>query len=167
MNNTNKQYVVRQYKGIEEIVITQTGSGYNSDIPPTLIIDGDGNSGSLSAVVNSVGAIEKVDIVNSGSGYTKNPRVILSHPQVFKKADYYVSALNNNDNVKVNDVQLLPNKSAYVCGTTKNAAGNKDVAFIAKISATGSKEWEKTLESDDGEDFAEFREFMQMAQTSG
>ena len=73
MNNTNKQYVVRQYKGIEEIVITQTGSGYNSDIPPTLIIDGDGNSGSLSAVVNSVGAIEKVDIVNSGSGYTKNP----------------------------------------------------------------------------------------------
>ena len=157
MNNTNKQYVVRQYKGIEEIVITQTGSGYNSDIPPTLIIDGDGNSGALSAVVNSVGAIERVDIVNSGSGYTKNPRVILSHPQVFKKADYYVSALNNNDNVKVNDVQLLPNKSAYVCGTTKNAAGNKDVAFIAKISATGSKEWEKTLESDDGEDFAEFQ----------
>ena len=65
--------------------------------------------------------------------------------------------MNNNDNVKVNDVQLLPNKSAYVCGTTKNAAGNKDVAFIAKISATGSKEWEKTLESDDGEDFAEFQ----------
>ena len=29
MDNTNKQFTVRQYKGIEEIQITQTGSGYN------------------------------------------------------------------------------------------------------------------------------------------
>ena len=43
MANTNKQFVVRQYKGIEEIVINQQGSGYNSDIPPEITIDRDGN----------------------------------------------------------------------------------------------------------------------------
>ena len=41
MDNTNKQFIVRQYTGIEEIIINQTGSGYNEDIPPTIIIDSD------------------------------------------------------------------------------------------------------------------------------
>ena len=89
MDNTNKTFVVRQFKGIEEIVINQTGSGYNTDIPPTIIIDGDGVLVELEAVVSAVGSIDTVNIINSGYGYTSNPRVILSHPQVFKKADYY------------------------------------------------------------------------------
>ena len=58
MDNTNKSYIVRQYKGIEEIQIDQTGSGYNTDIPPTIIIDGNGSDGSLEAVVTSVGSID-------------------------------------------------------------------------------------------------------------
>ena len=91
MDSTNKTFVVRQFKGIEEIVVNQTGSGYNTDIPPTIIIDGDGVGGRLEAVVSPVGSIDTVNIINSGYGYTSNPRVILSHPQVFKKADYYVS----------------------------------------------------------------------------
>lgn len=68
MSSTNKTFVVRQIKGIEEIVITQNGSGYNTDIPPVITIDGDGSSGSLEAVVTSVGSISSVNIVNSGSG---------------------------------------------------------------------------------------------------
>ena len=44
MDNTNKQFIVRQYTGIEEIIINQTGSGYNEDIPPTIIIDSDGGT---------------------------------------------------------------------------------------------------------------------------
>ena len=139
-----KQYVVRQYKGIEEIVINQTGSGYNEDIPPTITIDSDGTRWNFEAVVDSVGAIKSVNIKNSGSGYTKNPRVILSHPQIFKKADYYVSLINNNDYVKINDAFVNENKEVFICGKTKDSSDNV-VAFIAKLSATGVKEWEKTL----------------------
>ena len=158
MNNTNKSFIVRQYKGIEEIVVDQTGSGYNTDIPPEITIvsrDGNGESGSLQAVVTSVGSIETINILNSGSAYTQNPRVILSHPQVYKKADYYVSKLENQNYVKVNDVFVNDAKEVYVCGKTKDSSDNT-VAFIAKLSATGVKEWEKTLESTDGTYYTEF-----------
>ncbi|AXF41237.1 virion structural protein [Cyanophage S-TIM4] len=156
MDNTNKSYIVRQYKGIEEIQIDQTGSGYNTDIPPTIIIDGNGSDGSLEAVVTSVGSIDTVNILNSGSGYTSNPRVILSHPQVFKKADYYVSLIENENYASVNDVYVNDNKEVYICGKTHDISDNL-VAFVAKLSATGVKEWEATLELTGGLDDAEFQ----------
>ena len=155
MDNTNKQFIVRQLKGIEEVVITQTGSGYDEEIPPTIIIDGDGESAKLEAVVTSVGSIERVNIINSGSGYTKNPRVILSHPQVFKKADYYVSTIANQNYVKVNDVVVNDDKEIFFCGKTLDANSN-EVAFVSKFSALGVKEWEKTLESQTGQTYTEF-----------
>ena len=156
MDNTNKQFAVRQYRGIEEIQITQTGSGYNTDIPPTIIIDStSGQDGELQAVVSTVGSIDTVNIVNSGSGYSANPRVILSHPQIFKKADYYLSFINNNNYVKVNDTFVNDNKEVFICGKTKDSSGNV-VAFVSKLSATGVKEWSKTLELSGGLNYAEF-----------
>ena len=155
MDSTNKTFVVRQFKGIEQIVVNQTGSGYNTDIPPTIIIDGDGVGGSLEAVVSPVGSIDTVNIINSGFGYTSNPRVILSHPQVFKKADYYVSKFSNRNYVRVSDVYINDAKEVYICGKTYDAASN-DVAFIAKLSATGVKEWEASLELAGGQQDSEF-----------
>ena len=156
MDNTNKTFVVRQFKGIEDITISQNGSGYNSDIPPTITIDGDGERAELKPVVTSVGSIDTINIVNSGSGYTKNPRLILSHPQVFKKADYFVTSVENNNYVKINDVFVTESKVSYICGTTQDSTGN-NVAFIAKLSATGVKQWEKTVESTDGVYYTEFQ----------
>jgi len=155
MDNTNKTFTVRQFKGIEQIVINQTGSGYNTDIPPTIIIDGNGTGGRLEAVVSPVGSIDTVNIINSGYGYTSNPRVILSHPQVFKKADYYVAKFSNRNYVRISDVYINPAKEVYICGKTYDAASN-DVAFIAKLSATGVKEWEASLELAGGQEDSEF-----------
>jgi len=146
MDSTNKEYVVRQYKGIEEIIVTQNGSGYNADIPPEVIVDGDGDGGQIEAVINNVGAITKFNIINSGSGYTENPRIILSHPQIFKKANYYVSLIENNNYLKVNDIHVNADKEVYLCGETLDANGNT-VGFVSKFSSTGLKEWEKTAES--------------------
>ena len=155
MDNTNKRFIVRQYKGIEKIEVTQTGSGYNEDIPPTITIDGDGIDGKLEAVVTSVGSIDTVNIINSGSGYTKNPRAILSHPQVFKKADYFASLVDNNDYVKINDIFVNADKESFICGVTKNSS-DKEVAFIAKLSSTGVKSWQKSIESTAGLQNARF-----------
>ena len=156
IETTNKEFDVRQLKGIEEVVVNQTGSGYNDEIPPTIRIDGDGNSGELEAVVDSLGAIKTVNIINSGNGYTTNPRVILSHPQVFKKADYYVTKIANEENVTINDVFVNDSKETFICGRTLDDSGNT-VAFVAKLSAGGVKEWEKTLELTSGLNYAEFQ----------
>ena len=56
MDNTNKTFAARQYKGVEEIVITQNGSGYNVDIPPVITIDGDGENAVIEANLTSVGS---------------------------------------------------------------------------------------------------------------
>ncbi len=156
IETTNKEFVVRQLKGIEEVVVDQIGSGYNEDIPPTITIDGDGNSGELEAIVDSIGSIKQVNIINSGNGYTENPRVILSHPQIFKKADYYVSKISNEENVTINDVFVNSDKEAFICGKTFDDSGNV-VAFVAKLSAGGVKEWQKTLELTSGLNYAEFQ----------
>ncbi|AOV60911.1 virion structural protein [Synechococcus phage S-CAM22] len=155
MDATNKTFTVRQLKGIEEITIDQPGSGYDVEIPPTIIIDGDGEYGELRANVTSTGSINVVDIVNSGSGYTKNPRVILSHPQVFKRADYYVALVQHENYVKINDVVANDLKEIFFCGKTVDASNN-EVAFVSKFSALGVKEWEKTIESTAGETYTEF-----------
>ena len=109
----------------------------------------------MSATVSSTGSISSVDIVNAGVGYTKDPRVILSHPQIFKKADYYVALIQNENYVKVNDVFVNDEKDAFFCGKTLDTNGN-EVAFILKFSELGVKEWEERLESQDGETYTEF-----------
>ena len=156
MDNTNKTFVVRQIRGIEEIVVSQTGSGYNTEIPPTITIEGDGESAELNAVVTAVGSIDTVNILNSGSGYTEDPRVILSHPQIFKKADYIVSLIENNEYVKVNDIFINEDKEIFVCGTTLDDS-DINVGFISKLSSTGVKEWQKTLKLTTGQEYCEFQ----------
>ena len=156
MDETNKTFVVRQLKGVEEIVIDQSGSGYDEEIPPSIIIDGGGGeSAELRANVSNTGSIATVDIINAGSGYTSNPRVILSHPQVFKKANYYVSLIEHENYVKINDAFVNDNKEVFFCGKTIDASDN-EVAFVSKFSELGVKEWEKTLESSDGQNYTEF-----------
>ena len=44
------------------------------------------------------------------------------------------------------DIAINENKELYVCGSTYDSNENV-VAFLAKLSATGVKEWEKTLET--------------------
>ncbi|AIX14473.1 structural protein [Synechococcus phage S-MbCM6] len=145
MDTTNKRFVVRQYKGIEEVVINQTGSGYSVDIPPTIIIDGDGVSAEVEAIVETNGSINSFNIINSGSQFTENPRFILSHPQIFKKANYATTLLNSNEDVKINDIYIAENKKYYVCGRSVDSVGNY-IGFVAKISESGLLEWRKTTE---------------------
>ena len=79
----------------------------------------------------------------------------MSHPQVFKKADYFASLIDNNDYVKINDIFVNADKESFICGVTKNSS-DKEVAFIAKLSSTGVKSWQKSVESTAGLQNARF-----------
>ena len=63
----------------------------------------------------------------------------------------FITIISYNSNIYINN-----NKEVFTCGVTKKTNGN-EVAFVSKLSATGVKEWEKTLESSDGQNYTEFQ----------
>ncbi len=65
--------------GIESIAITNAGSGYDINKPPTVTFTGGGGSGAqATAVVGNNGAITQIVVTNSGTGYTSAPTVVIS-----------------------------------------------------------------------------------------
>jgi hypothetical protein len=67
------------FTGIYLIQVTNAGSGYNPQIPPTVTISGGGGGGATAvALVTNDGKISWVYLTNEGSGYTSTPTVSFS-----------------------------------------------------------------------------------------
>ena len=75
IDQTNKTFRVKVVSGVERVTVTQEGVGYSEDIPPTYeVVTGSGQDFALSITREESGAVNKVNIVNSGSEYDKeNP----------------------------------------------------------------------------------------------
>lgn len=145
--NSNKQLKVRVVSGIERVTVVQPGTGYTEDVPIEISIDGDGIDADIRPIINPTnGTITEFEILNSGSGFTDDPRILISHPQSLKKADYYIASLKNLNNVKVNDIHVTDSKIVYACGETVDSSGNT-VGFVTKYSSLGVKQWSKTFSS--------------------
>jgi hypothetical protein len=142
-----KDYKVRITSGIEKVEITQVGTGYNKDIPPIISISGNGSDAIIEPKLQSTGVVEKIDIVNSGNSYTFDPRLIVSHPQIFKKANYFFAKhWSQYSNVVINDVYGTSEKYYYVCGKAIDL-NNNTVAIIGKYNDAGILIWQKSLSS--------------------
>lgn len=96
--------------------------------PPNVVFFGGGGSGaSGNAVVNSLGEIVGIDIINSGSGYTTNPLVILEDAcgngsgAVIRTVIGSVSNVNNGTN-NVSD-STTNNGTIYVSDPDGNETG--------------------------------------------
>lgn len=66
--------------GVSSIIINRGGLGYSSDVTVKIVSNGDAGYGATAiAVVNELtGAIVKIHITNSGTGYRSSPRVFIS-----------------------------------------------------------------------------------------
>ena len=94
IDNTNKLFKVKVVAGIESLTVNTSGTGYNSDIPPTFeLITASGQDAQLQINLLNTGNINTVDIINSGNGYDPDnpPQIRISHPQQFKKTRYWLS----------------------------------------------------------------------------
>jgi hypothetical protein len=60
---------------VSEINVTNQGSGYSASSPPSVSISGGGGSGATAKAIVEDGKIKRVDITDSGSGYTSVPTV--------------------------------------------------------------------------------------------
>ena len=66
-------------KYISSITIVDAGSGYNSEVPPTITISGGGGSGATATASVFNGAIQTVNITNIGKNYTSVPTITVTN----------------------------------------------------------------------------------------
>ena len=146
IDNTNKLFKVKVVAGIESLTVDTSGTGYNSDIPPTFeLITESGQDAQLRINLLNTGNIDTVDIINSGNGYdTENPpQIRISHPQQFKKTRYWLSEYYEaSANVVINDIQITDKRFTYIVGTIIETDGDQS-GFIAKFDDLGQRVWER------------------------
>jgi len=147
MEPTSKTFKVITVSGLEELAIEKSGIGYDEEIPvETSIETSSGQDTIIQPIVTSTGSIDEVNIINSGYGFTSNPRIRVSHPQIQKKADYFATLHTHETNVYINNGLVMDDKSHYIVGRTKGTAGDTH-GFIKKFTSEGSSIWNKSLSS--------------------
>jgi len=152
IDQTNKTYRVKVVSGVERVTVSQEGLGYSEDIPPTYqVVSGSGQDFALSITREESGAVKKVNIINSGSGYDENeaPEIRVSHPQRFKKAQYALSVLKENSSgenrvCKIVDVAIADDRTFYVVGHADDVSGDSG-GLIAKFNSDGRLLWTRTM----------------------
>ena len=89
--------------GVNNFTISEVGSGYDPDNPPTVTIGGDGIGASGKAVVNSSGEIIGVYIDEAGTGFSEAELIIGSPPA----NDLVYSKTTSVAPVIIGDIQIV------------------------------------------------------------
>ena len=151
IDQTNKTFRVKVVAGVETVTISQQGLGYNEDIPPNYeIVSGTGQDFRLQLVREESGAVNNVNIINSGSAYSASspPEVRVSHPQRYKKANYALTLLDENSSiekiVKIKDIAIADDRTFYVVGEADDLDGDS-AGLIAKFNSDGRLLWTRTM----------------------
>ena len=163
-DNTNKTFETIVVSGVENVNILEEGLGYNSDVLPTYeLITSSGQDADIRINLETTGQINKIDIVNSGTGYDVDnpPEVRVSHPQQLKKTRYWVATSDDDNNGKfdLNYSFVNSKRQLYVCGSILLSDGNR-TGYLAKYDDLGNQIWERKLMSvHDGVKTTEFTKF--------
>ena len=151
IDQTNKTFRVKVVSGVETVDISQQGLGYNDDIPPTYeIVTGTGQDFQLELVQLESGAVNTVNIINSGSQYTPSapPEVRVSHPQRYKKANYALTLLDESSSiekiVRIKDIVTADDRTFYVVGEADDLDGDS-AGLLAKFNSDGRLLWTRTM----------------------
>ena len=146
MEPTSKTIDMLTISGLEQVHVDRTGIGYNDDVPPVLEIETTQGSGAVvSTTPTSTGVIDKIDIINSGSGYSSEnpPRIRITPPQVQARSNYYGSLIVNGESVTITKI-LSESKNVYAVGKSVDSSGNTH-AIVMKFNSEGFLIWSKSL----------------------
>lgn len=72
---------------VDSVVMTDGGSYYNTALPPTVTISGDGTDAAGTAVVSSAGIVTGINITNGGTGYTTPPTISINYSPKDNRAE--------------------------------------------------------------------------------
>jgi YHYH protein len=147
MEPTSKSIYVRTIHGLENVNVVVSGLGYDPEIPVEAVIDSESGVGAkVEAIINTTGALETINILNSGRNYTEDPKIRISHPQVQKRALYYALQKTYQSDIKIYGSYTDELKNTYICGSVKSTNGDTH-GFASKINNEGVTLWTKSLTS--------------------
>ena len=142
-----KNFKVKTVAGLETVAVTQEGTGYITDIPPEYeLISDSGQDAIIELNLEDQGRVKTVDIINSGNGYsdTNPPQIRITHPQIFKKANYFVTEFDSiNGKVEWYDSYVAEDRSIYACGRLLQS--NDKICVLAKFNNDGRLIWKRTI----------------------
>lgn len=118
------------FSGIYLIEVTDPGSGYDPNSPPTVTIAGGGGAGAAAtAVISNDGKVQWVYLTNEGSGYTSAPTVSFSAGTATAEAKTQIST------GVVYSVSVTAGGAGYVVVPTVTVGGDGSGATaVAQIS---------------------------------
>ena len=108
--------------GVNNFTISEVGSGYDGDNPPTVSFGGDGIGASGEAVVNSAGEIIGVYINESGTGFSEVELIIGEPPA----NDLVYSKTTSDAPITVGDIQIVVPDFNVESNLTNNTQTNTD-----------------------------------------
>lgn len=147
MEPSSKTIYVRTIHGLENVNISVSGLGYDPTIPIEAVIDSEtGSDAAVEPLVGITGSLDKIKIINSGRGYTENPKIRISHPQIQKRALYYALSKSYQGDVKILNFHTDETKNLYIVGSVKSTNGDTH-GFISKLNSEGNTLWAKSLTS--------------------
>ena len=146
MEPTSKTIDMITISGLEQVHVDRTGIGYNDDVPPVIEIETTQGSGAVvSTTPTTTGIIDKIDILNSGSGYSSEnpPRIRISPPQVQARSNYYGTLVVNGESITITKI-LSESKNVYAVGKSVDSSGDTH-AVVMKFNSEGFLIWSKSL----------------------
>lgn len=120
-----------RFTGVYLIQVTNEGSGYDPDSPPTITISGGGGAGATArGLVSSDGKLKWIYLTNEGSGYTTIPTVTVGSGTATAVAKV------NLDTQVVISVTITAGGTGYVVAPTItfSGGGGAGTSAVAQIS---------------------------------
>lgn len=116
--------------GLTSITVVDGGSGYSADNPPLVTIDPPedeyGIRATAVAVVNSAGSVTGITITNSGSGYSRQPKITIARPPAATATAGTITNGQLTDIVVTNGGQGYTDPpSVFIADSRVDAAGNQ------------------------------------------
>ena len=129
---------VDEFGVVKQVRITNPGEFYET--PPVILLNGGGGSGARAVANLNLGAIESIDILDGGGGYSSNPQVLFTRKTNLTRSSRNRQSFNSNlynvtgllGDVSENDTTIYVQTTTPYPGSGKILVGREVIRYTGK-----------------------------------
>ena len=129
---------VDEFGVVKQVRVTNPGEFYET--PPVILLNGGGGSGARAVANLNLGAIESIDILDGGGGYSSNPQVLFTRKTNLTRASRNRQSFNSNlynvtgllGDVGENDTTIYVQTTTPYPGSGKILVGREVIRYTGK-----------------------------------